>query len=131
GYANYWFNEQHQERLSKQLDAWGDFSKAGGVWQLAGKTDRAVDFSLKLADDGVGLLLGNRPFPLKLGVGEAVTDEPPGSGGLLISMHHLKLLLVHRGEEFTEFEYLGSEPLDGRGPQVDVLVARLATAETH
>ncbi|MEX0704234.1 MAG: trypsin-like peptidase domain-containing protein [Planctomycetales bacterium] len=131
GYANYWFNQQHQERLSQALDAWGDFSNVAGVWQLAGSTDRGLPFTLKLAADGVGLILAERPFPLKLGIGEEVTDDPPGSGGLLISMHHLKLLLVHRGKEFTEFEYLGSEPLDGRGPRVDVLVGRLSTAETH
>jgi hypothetical protein len=37
-------------------------------------------------------------------------------------MHQFKQLLVDPDAYFSEFYYLGSEPLDGLGPTVDVLV---------
>jgi len=50
-------------------------------------------------------------------------DEPPGTGGLLAALHHFRLLLSGQSDRFTDFYYLGSEPLDGKNEMVDVLVA--------
>ncbi len=49
------------------------------------------------------------------------TADPPESGGLLLAFAHLRQLLLDP-EGFTEFSYLGSEPFDGTGPMVDVLM---------
>ena len=54
---------------------------------------------------------------------EPFADDPPGTGGLLAAMHHLRLMLIAPEERFTDFYYLGSEPLDGDGERVDVLIA--------
>jgi serine protease Do len=58
-------------------------------------------------------------------------DEPPGTGGLLLALHHLRRLLVLGRNGFSEFYYLGSEPLDGTGDSVDVLFCERYGARSH
>ena len=43
-------------------------------------------------------------------------------------MDHLRRMLISPQSRFAEFYYVGAEPLDGTGPQVDVLVAIQSTA---
>jgi hypothetical protein len=123
GFANYYFNQIERDRTLKGAMALGDYSKETGVWKLAGAL--AADetpFEFTLADKLAGLTLagGKKVFAQELGVAD-FEDEPPGTGGLLLAMHHLRLLLVRGGTGFSEFYYQGSEPLDGNGPMVDVL----------
>ncbi|MEQ9071344.1 MAG: serine protease, partial [Gimesia chilikensis] len=71
---------------------------------------------------GIGLESGNDVFLQSLETGMPV-DEPPGTGGLLAALHHFRLLLSGQSDRFTDFYYLGSEPLDGKNEMVDVMVA--------
>ncbi len=128
GYANYYFNQQEQNRLFASLDGLGDFAEAKGTWNLTGRTDRDQSFDLTLASQGIGLELGKEVYLQTLEEMQ-FADEPPETGGLLIALHQLKLLLVERSEGFAELYYLGSEPLDGFGPQVDVLATNFEGLE--
>lgn len=130
GYANYWFNEQQQKRLLPLVSRWGDFSDLTGLWKITGQTGDADDFSLTLSDRGLGLEMRNDVFFQPLD-GTDFLDEPPGSGGLLLAMHHLRLLLEKQANGFSEFYYLGSEPLDLTGEIVDVMVTTLTGVETR
>jgi S1-C subfamily serine protease len=123
GFSNYHFNQIERDRTLKGVLALGDYSKDTGTWKLSGTL--AADetpFEFTLADKVAGLVLagGKKAFVQELGVAE-FEDEPPGTGGLLLAMHHLRLLLVQGPQGFSEFFYQGSEPLDGNGPLVDVL----------
>jgi serine protease Do len=123
GFANYHFNEIERDRALKGILALGDYSKETGVWKLTGTL--AIDqtpFEFTLTDKLAGLTLdgGKKVFAQELGVSE-FEDEPPATGGLLLAMHHLRLLLVRGAAGFSEFYYQGSEPFDGSGPLVDVL----------
>jgi S1-C subfamily serine protease len=130
GFANFYFNQREQERTLKILKELGDFSALTGPWVLGGKTERGIDFEFTLADKGIGLTMGRRAF-LQLLEGEDPLDEPAGTGGLLLAVHHWKLLLTSGGKKFTEFYYLGTEPLDGGDEQVDVIVAVLTGVESR
>ena len=130
GFANYWFNEQEQKRLLPLITRWGDFSKLDGVWKISGQNGDADEFTLTLSDRGLGLQMRNDVFFQPLD-GSDFQDEPPGSGGLLIAMQHLRLMLQKQAEGFSEFYYLGSEPLDLTGEIVDVLVTTLTGVETR
>ena len=130
GFANYYFNKQEQDRLKPLLDAWGDYSGEGGTWQLAGESADSEAFKLTLATKGLGLDLNGEPFYQALD-GSDFADEPAGSGGLLVALHHLKLLLTKGSEGFSEYYYLGSEPLDLTGQLVDVIVTSLEGVETR
>ncbi len=130
GFANYWFNEQEQKRLLPMIARWGDFADLNGLWKITGQTGDADDFSLTLSDRGLGLQMRNDVFFQPLD-GTDFLDEPPGSGGLLVAMHHLRLMLQKQADGFSEFYYLGSEPLDLTGEMVDVLVTTLTGVETR
>ena len=132
GFINYYFNQLEQKRTLRGLKTLGDFSKTNGRWILTGKTKKtALPFELILTNDQLALQLGNQPFIQNLGPDSDLGSDPPGSGGLLIAMHHLRLLLTTGGRKFTEFYYLGTEPLDGTGPLVDVMTSTLTGIETH
>lgn len=130
GFANYWFNEQEQKRLLPLVTRWGDFAGLDGLWKITGQTGDGDEFSLTLSDRGLGLQMRDDVFFQPLD-GSDFIDEPPGSGGLLIAMHHLRLLLQKEADGFSEFYYLGSEPLDLTGEMVDVLITSLTGVETR
>ena len=130
GYANYYFNQVEQKRTLAGLASLGDFSDRTGRWELVGKTAAGDAWSLTLADDGAGMNWKGKPYYQALEDGDPA-DEPPGTGGLLVALHQLKLFLVQRDKGFGKFYYLGSEPLDGRGQRVDVIATELGNVESR
>ena len=131
GYANYYFNQQEQQRVLRGLGTLQSWRASTGRWKLTGKTAANEDFALTMTDTKLGLLLPNRPGLQSLENGADFLDEPPGSGGLLPALQQLKLLLTKGPEVFTEFSYVGSQPLDGRGASVEVLLTKKGGVETH
>ena len=131
GYANYYFNQQEQQRVLRGLESLQSWRASTGRWKLTGKTSANEDFLITMSDSKLGILLPNRPGLQPLENGADFLDEPPGSGGLLAALQQLKLLLTKGPESFTEFSYVGSQPLDGRGASVDVLLTRKGGVETH
>ena len=130
GYANYYFNQLEQKRVLAAVKRLGDFSKLGGTWVIVGKNQKGDDFEFTLANQGLGLVLAERAYFQPLD-GSDLQDEPIGTGGLLVAMQHLKLMLTKGESGFTDWYYLGSEPLDGRGEKVDVLVSELTGVESR
>lgn len=133
GFANYYFNQLERVRALAGFRALGDYSKETGVWKITGTLSAdETPFEFTLADKLAGLTLSNgkKVFAQELGVSD-FEDEPPGTGGLLLAMHHLRWLLIHGGAGFSEFYYQGSEPLDGNGPSVDVLFSERNGARSH
>ena len=131
GYANYYFNEQQQQRVLAGLEPYQSWKSEQGRWKLTGKTVAGDEFSLTLSDKGIGLTLADKPYLQPLGDDAEAIDEPPGTGGLLIALHQFRLLLTRGKEAFSDFYYFGSEPLDGRGELVDVLISRKDGVETR
>ena len=130
GFANYRFNQLEQDRVLAPLKSFGDFSSATGTWRLNGQSAAGDPFELTLAPKGIGLEIRDAVFFQPLEESDAA-DEPPGTGGFLIGTHHLRLLLSKGTSAFTESFYFGSEPLDGRGELVDVIVSTLSAVETR
>lgn len=120
GFANYYFNEVERARVMRGIEALGDFSTLAGLWEIEGTTAAGEHFLLKLGQDLAGINVADAIAVQPLD--QPFEDQPIGSGGLLVAMHHFKQLLVDPDAYFSEFYYLGSEPLDGQGPTVDVLV---------
>jgi hypothetical protein len=131
GYANYYFNKLEQERVLAGLGPYASWRAVTGRWKATGKTAAGDDFTLTLSDKGIGLTLPNAPYLQPLGDDATPIDEPPGTGGLLMALHQFRLLLTQGKEAFSDFYYLGSEPLDGRGELVDVLVSRKEGVESR
>lgn len=134
GFTNYYFNELERDRTLKGLAALGDFSKETGTWKLSGvfaADNAAIEFTL--ADKLAGLVFdgGKKAFVQELSADSKFEDEPPLSGGLLLALDHLRRLMVLGQKGFSEFYYLGSEPLDGTGTAVDVLFCERYGARSH
>jgi hypothetical protein len=134
GFTNYYFNELERDRTLKGLAALGDFSKETGTWKLSGRfSPENVPFEFTIAEKLAGLIVdgGKKAFVQELSPDAKFEDEPPGTGGLLLAMHHWRRLLVLGANGFSEFYYLGSEPLDGTGESVDVLFCERYGARSH
>ncbi len=130
GFANYYFNLQQQKRTLASLARLGEFSGLSGTWVLAGKTSAGEPFQFTLGKTGVGLDWKGKAFFQSLDKGDPA-DDPPGSGGLLYAIHQWKTFLMKREKGFGVFHYLGSEPLDGKGNRVDVMITELGNARSR
>ncbi|MEW4451458.1 trypsin-like peptidase domain-containing protein [Bremerella sp. JC817] len=122
GYANYQFNEAHQQRLRKALDALGDWAQSGETWSM--------EYTLVDNDSGT-IHIGPMTVEGKMaGVNhnlEMTGDltqklEPAGSGGLFLTLYTWKRLLKEKFETFGEVYYLGTAPRRDFDVQYDVLV---------
>ena len=129
GYANYHFNKVAVERAVESMVPWGSFSKASGPWTLNFKDAKGGPVQIKLTDTTVAAKIGETPYIQELS--DPLLDKPPGSGGMLMAFDHLRRMLIHPQARFSEFYYVGSEPLDGTGPKVDVLVGLQGTATSR
>ncbi len=122
GFANYYFNEQHQKRLLAQLKKMGDFKQQNAKWTFTGTRPDGSPFRMVITQfasllelptlNQVHLLDIERPETFMSGLNEE---------GMLISFYQLHRLLTQKEEGFIEFYYVGSEPFDGIGPKVDIL----------
>jgi len=131
GFANYHFNKLEQDRTLRAVKSLGDFSSVAGDWNLFGKTDAGKAFKLILDDKKAGLVVGDTESYLQL-LEQRYEHTPKLTGGLLAAMHVFKLFLTQgrEGTAFPEFTYLGTEPLDGAGPPVDVIVTKYVNAKS-
>lgn len=128
-YANFYFNKLEQDRTLKGMKDLGDFSDAKALWTLTGKSAKGEAFTAKILLDKVELKLADKDYAQDLTSGN-FENLPPKSGGLLAAFGHLRRFLAER-EQFTELYYLGSEPLDGQGEKVDVIVAVQTNVESR
>ncbi len=126
GFGNYYFNKLATDRAIESMLPWGSFGAVAGPWTLNMKGPRGEPVLVKLTDATVAVKIGETPYLQELS--EPYLDKPPGSGGLLIAFDHLRRMLIAPQKHFSEFYYVGSEPLDGTGPKVDVYVALHSTA---
>lgn len=121
GYANYYFNRTAQDRLFKNLEEYAALKMAEGRWKFAGTLADGQEFAITLAPQGLGLRIGKDGVYFQPLDGSDPVDEPAGTGGLLTALDQLKQFLTRGPEAFSVVYYVGSEPLDGMGPKVDVL----------
>jgi serine protease Do len=125
GFANYYFNRTHVQRICAGLESqfaaltaasshadWHIFGslKTGGTFEIALKTNSAS------ADLPSGLWEMDASEDLDTQLG------PNGSGGMLLALHLLRDLMLTGPGQFGDVTYLGTAPLPDH-ERVDVLVA--------
>ncbi len=131
GYANYYFNELEQKRVLAGFGEFSSLTPLTGRWKWAGQTADNRAFVATLADNGLGLTIGENLVFLQPLDGSDPVDEPPGTGGLLIALHQFKMLATAGPKAFSVARYIGSQPLDGNGPVADVLSTQLGIVQTR
>jgi S1-C subfamily serine protease len=123
GFANYFFNRQHQERLWKGLAGRGDFSEFNGPWTIAGMVTGSVgEYRIMLTGVGARIELPTGDSEMTIAEGLPTRLTPAGSGGLLGTLWLWRKLLVEGPKRFGKLEYRGTAPLPERGGLFDVLV---------
>jgi serine protease Do len=130
GFANYYFNRQHRDRVWNLLhESTGGL--AAGEWNLTGQTSSGAPFEIAL---------GNETSDGKFPTGNVrVTNDtdfdaqldPPRSGGLVATLHLLRLFLQEGPEKYGDVYYYGTKPLVLGNEQYDVLIATRNVAELH
>jgi S1-C subfamily serine protease len=131
GFANYYFNQLEQQRMWGVVKRLGDYSTATGTWKIRGAYgDRGVGV-WTIAARGAGLSIGESAYFQDAAPGAELLDEPPGTGGLLASIHQFRLLVAVGASAFSDVMYVGAEPLGGVGPRVDVLATQLSNGRAR
>ena len=123
GYANYYYNREHQRRLTEALSPYRAGIASEGDWRLEGTfTDAQLEGPVRLdlsADRGMIDLphyRGRADFSGPL----FEYLDPPETGGLLVTLHLWQRFLQRGIEDFGEMQYLGRMPAE-TGTELDVL----------
>jgi serine protease Do len=131
GYANYHFNQWHRDRVWNAFSAHGTFDELGETWTLRAAPAQGGEVRIVLGDQRVtGRFTGQvGQVDLKRDLGEQL--DPPGSGGLLVTLHLWQRMLRLGPLQFGDVYYLGTAPLPGYDGLYDVLVAVHDVVESH
>src|SRR5262245_48727610 len=117
GFANWYFNEQAQQKLLAAFGKHGDFSKLTGAWSAEGELERKGGTKTPLkweiveqkGEDGkpasmvVKLNIGGLDYsldPLKSNQDVRDLKDPPGSGGMLMALYQYHRLLTQGAKGF-------------------------------
>jgi serine protease Do len=131
GYANYWFNRYHQQRVWNALVGRGDFAGVGWNWTIVGKNDAGGDVEIKLSEDHGSIVLPDGKSEAEFGLSLNETLSPPRSGGLLAALHLWQRLLLTGPNQFGEVRYFGTLPWPDEQRLADCLVGVQAEVETR
>ena len=130
GYANYWFNRYHQQRVWNALLARGDFAGVGWNWTVRGKDDAGSDVEIRLSQDRGAIVMPAGESKADFGLSLAETLSPPRSGGLLAALHLWQRLVLLGPRQFGDVSYFGTLPWPDEKMLPDCLVGVQAGVET-
>jgi serine protease Do len=109
GFANYFYNRQHRNRLWDQIQTLGDFSQPGG-WKLAGNlAGEQTRVEISLDDQTAAALLGFRQTSLQGDLSDSIAQR--SEAGLLVAFKALRELLRDGPERIGDTIYLGNLPI--------------------
>jgi serine protease Do len=132
GYANYWFNRYHQQRIWNAYLAHGDFAEVGWNWKVKAKTtDGKSDVAIDLTEKNGSVTMPEGQSGVEFGNSLIEATGPPRSGGLLAALHLWQRMLLVGPRKFGEVYYLGTMPWKSDDTLADCLVATAAGVETR
>ncbi len=125
GYANYWYNERQQQSLWNNYTGSEVLAKESGRWKVTGAAAEieidSASATIKQANAVSGATFdGDLSSQL----------SPPGSGGLLLTLHLWQRFVEKGVKKYGEVYYLGRLPAREDGALVDCLVGIYAGMET-
>lgn len=129
GYANYYFNKFHQNRI---WDAYTKQTKPEdikGDWVLRGKLGNLGDATITLGKTRVDAELPQGKAFAVLDNDLGQQEAPRGSGGLLVALHLWKHIQQTGLAQFGDVYYLGSMPTPKHEAKQEVLVATHSVIE--
>lgn len=131
GYANYWYNLEHQQRLWEAYEQENPLIGSSYSWQLEGKTSTGESFEIDLQEQQAIMRLPEGVTGAMF-TGDLENElSPPGTGGMLLTLHMWQRLLEKGLRQFGEVYYLGQLPSGPDGQMVDCLVGTYGAIETQ
>ncbi len=122
GYANYWFNRYHQQRIWNAYLTQGDFAPLGWDWTIDADDLAGNKVEVDLAEKQASIVMpfGQSGVEFSLSLTEATS--PPRSGGLLAALHLWQRLVLVGPRQFGDVYYLGTSPWPDEEHLADCLV---------
>ena len=131
GFANYYFNLQHQKRVWSGFLANGEFSEHKYGWRLKALDGQGREIVIVLADEKSGIQIDGESFVLDPGEDLSSQLFPADTGGLLVALHLWRKLLVLGPEKFGDVVYFGSIPNQNAQGTGDLIVATQGAIESN
>jgi serine protease Do len=129
GFANYFYNKMHRDRVDKAWMAGGGLRSLADPWTITARFATGNPLKLILTDKDATLQAANNQWQWRSGqVGQSALD-PPGSGGLLLALHLWRRLAVEGPKAFGDVSYVGENPLPGFSGPAEVLLGIHAGVE--
>ncbi|MEX2112757.1 MAG: trypsin-like peptidase domain-containing protein [Pirellulales bacterium] len=133
-FVNYYFNQLHRDRVWKSFVSRGEYAPLAGAWTISGVTAGGVTepgspIAFEIADEAAAIRLesGELRIPLDRDLGAKL--DPPGSGGLLVSLGLWRRFLMQGPAGFDDLTYWGTAPVPGFEGLADVLVGSYGGVE--
>ena len=131
GFANYYFNLEHQKRVWSGFEANGDFTSQRFGWRLTASDDQDREIMIVLRDEKSGIQINGESFVLDPKVDLSTQLFPTDTGGLLVALHLWRKMLVLGPEKFGDVVYFGSIPNQNAEGTGDMLVATRGAIESN
>ena len=131
GYANYWYNLQKQQELWNGYQGQQSSADNGYTWHLLGSLPKGETFQIETAADKASMRMPAGNTSAQFAENFEIQLSPPGSGGLLLTLHLWQRMLDKGLRQFGEVYYLGQLPVGHEATPVDCLVGIYAGIETH
>ncbi len=131
GYANYYFNKLHRERVLKGWQQKFPVEGLAGEWTIRGKLDTGAEFELVLTNQGLSMKVGANQLRWTAGPDLSLLLEPQHSGGLFPALYLWRRLALLGADRFGEVSYWGTAPVIGRPGLADVLEGQYAGVESR
>lgn len=131
GYANFWFNRYHQQRVWNAYLAHGDFADTGWDWNVAAKSANGAEVLIKLSEKTGEITMPEGKSGAQFGSSLVEEQSPPRSGGLLAALHLWQRMVILGPRRFGEVYYLGTLPWGDDDAMADCLVATYGGVETR
>jgi hypothetical protein len=133
GFANYYYNKLHRQRV---WDAWvarGDYGKLTGSWTIAGQLEDGAKFRFELTESGGTCDIGGQKSSFSTDEEFGFLLPPRGSGGLLPALYLWRRLATQGPDTYGDVYYYGTVPIPDRWPdgRADKLVGLHAGIECH
>jgi S1-C subfamily serine protease len=110
GYANYWYNQQVQDRLWRRYLEGSAVEGVGYAWRVNGGGESGDAFLLETTEERADLRLPYGRYGAVFTGNLAEQLSPPRSGGLLLAVHAWQRFIDKGLARFGEVYYYGQLP---------------------
>lgn len=130
GFTNYWFNLQRRDQLHRKfVGVAGDFSTVDQRWRIEATLDDELPVTLLLGDERSGIKIGNDSWALDPAEDFSQQLSPPGTNGLLVTLHLWRRFVVKGVKAYGDVIYFGPT-FNAQRAERPTLIGTIGVAET-